>query len=404
MIDSIEKINELYFETFFTNDKGIIPLIAAITIATRTETDPVWLLIIGPPGNGKSEIISILYKVPFVHQVSNLTENTLLSGMKSSSGETSLLKKIGSNGMIVMKDYTTILSMRSERKEMVEAQMREVFDGYMTKKTGNGNDPEWRGKINFIGAVTEEIYAHGSMAAKGMRALNYVMDSSTDKVRKLMAVRARKNTHDIGKKRADLQEAFKEYIAYFIKNKLPKPGEEIKLPDQVENDIIDLCNFATKAMSSTSRNYRGELELVHSATAPTRMSQEIFCVAEMFFAMFDGKIPEYCMKVLYKLAIDTIPKQRRIVIEALTRYQSTPVRALAEHIGYPEDTVMKWLEDLNSLGVISRRKDVGNNSLNWYLKDEYKQLFARFTETVMTEESLSNEGLMDTFDSFDAAF
>lgn len=390
MINHIEQVNTVYFDTFFTSDKGIIPLIAAITISTKTKRDPVWLLIIGPPGNGKSEIVSILYKVPYVHQVSNLTENTLLSGMKSVTGETSLLKKIGSNGMIVMKDYTTILSMRSERKEMIEAQMREVFDGYVTKKTGNGNDPEWRGKINFIGAVTEEIYAHGSMAAKGMRALNYVMDISTDDTRKMMAYRARKNTNNISEKRDELQDVFKQYIEFFIKNKLPKPGEQITLDEQLEKDIIDLCNFTTKAMSSTTRNFRGELELVHSATAPTRMSQEIFCVAEMFHLMYDGNIPDYCKKVLYKLAIDTIPKQRRIVIEALTRYKETPVRALSEHIGYPEETVIKWLEDLNSLDVIARRKDIAKSAVNWFLRDEYKDLFARFTDTDVTEEVLEN--------------
>lgn len=154
----LKDIKDKYKEVFLIEDDMILDVVCAIAIATKLKSDPLWLLIVGGSSSGKSELIGILGKVPFNHPISSMTENTFLSNMRTSDGrEASLLHRIGVNGMITMKDYTSILSMRSEKRDLIVSQMREIYDGKLDKEAGNGNPQHWEGKINWIGAVTDSV-------------------------------------------------------------------------------------------------------------------------------------------------------------------------------------------------------------------------------------------------------
>jgi hypothetical protein len=85
-----------YFE-----DTDIIDVALASIISTRLKLgNPIWLIIIGASSGGKSQILRplALTDAKFMHRVDDLTENTFLSGI--SGDDSSLLKRIGKNGMI----------------------------------------------------------------------------------------------------------------------------------------------------------------------------------------------------------------------------------------------------------------------------------------------------------------
>ena len=81
----IENIKEAYKKIFYIEDDFSIDLTAAVVASTLLlKSDPIWVIIIGAPSSGKSELINAFSKVKFVHPVSDMTENTLLSGMANS--------------------------------------------------------------------------------------------------------------------------------------------------------------------------------------------------------------------------------------------------------------------------------------------------------------------------------
>src|SRR3990167_361351 len=109
---TLKQIREFYFFFFNMKQPEIIALVVALAFGVHISGDPIWLMIVGGSGTGKSELVNILSSVSNIHPLSTLTENTFLSGLRSFEGkETSFLTKIGNKGMILMKDYTTILAL-----------------------------------------------------------------------------------------------------------------------------------------------------------------------------------------------------------------------------------------------------------------------------------------------------
>jgi hypothetical protein len=73
--------------------------------------------------------------------------------------------QIGDFGILVMKDFGSILSMRPDAKAEVLAALREVYDGAWTRHLGTegGRTLHWEGKVGLIFGSTGVIDAHHSV-------------------------------------------------------------------------------------------------------------------------------------------------------------------------------------------------------------------------------------------------
>jgi hypothetical protein len=84
--------------------------------------DPIWLGLIGPPSSAKTEILNATARLPCVVQAATLTQGALLSGTPKKQHERGakggLLRHIGDLGIIVLKDFGSILSMRPDESEL----------------------------------------------------------------------------------------------------------------------------------------------------------------------------------------------------------------------------------------------------------------------------------------------
>lgn len=384
---TIDQIKKLYHSVYHIADDTIIDVILAITIGAKLKGDPIWLMIIGAPSAGKSELINMVSGVDYVHQVSNLTENSFLSGMSRSDGkEKSLLTKIGKRGMIIMKDYTSILSMKHDKREVIAGQMREIFDGKITKKTGNGTDPSWEGKINFIGGSTDKIFsAEGESAGMGRRNVNYVMPVEDDEARMAMGRTSRKNTNDIDIKRLQIIEAVKEFVEY---KTVDMPDDLPQVDDEISEQLLELANFVTRVRTPTERDFKGMMKTVLFAEMPMRMSNQIHQLAQYFMYMNEDKLLPHHLEILFKISLDSIPKSKRLALEYLSQYDNMTTKAFAHVIKYPTDTAREWLEDLNVLGICSRQTVKETQTDIWKIDDKYRHIMLKYGKLTRIEEPL----------------
>jgi len=147
-------------------DPGHLYVVLAAAVANLADGDPVWLLLVGPPSAGKTEVVSPLVRMPWAHSAATLTEAALLSGTPKrevhASAKGGLLREVGDFGILVMKDFTSLLAQNRDTQAQVLAALREVFDGSWTRHVGTdgGRILEWKGKLGLIAGCTPTIDQH----------------------------------------------------------------------------------------------------------------------------------------------------------------------------------------------------------------------------------------------------
>src|SRR5262249_52323383 len=83
-----------------------------------------------------------------------------------------LLRTIGGFGIILAKDFGSILSLHHDSRSQVLAALREVYDGSWTRPLGTdgGKTLHWEGKVGLIAGCTPTIDRHAAvMGAMGER-------------------------------------------------------------------------------------------------------------------------------------------------------------------------------------------------------------------------------------------
>src|SRR5205823_8490807 len=111
-----------------------------------------WLLIISGSGNAKTETVSSAGTLPGAHIVSTIaSQGALLSATSKKSrakGATGgLLRKIGDRGVLIIKDFTSLLSIDHRARLPIMAALREIHDGRWDRSVGadGGQTLTWTG-------------------------------------------------------------------------------------------------------------------------------------------------------------------------------------------------------------------------------------------------------------------
>ena len=103
-----------------------------------------------------------------------------------------------------------------------------------------------------------------------------------------------------------------------------------------------------------------------------------------------GDLTKEQIRILHKMAFDTIPLKRRMALQILARFAlGSSTAGIATLLEYQTPVVAGWLAQLNALGICKRSKTFGSSD-KWFLKDEYKDIMVRFEEIKIVDEALES--------------
>lgn len=327
-------------------DPGLIKIITACVISHRLPVEPVWLLIVAGPGGGKTELLTGLFGLNNVWPLSDLTAQTFMSGDKSIA-KGSLLHRLPPEVLIVMKDFTTVLEMSSDKQNTILAQLREIYDGSYGKEFGNGESKSWQGKMGFMAGVTPIIDRKQPVhQALGERFIKY-RPVSADPFE--VTKRAMDNSGLEKQMREEIKAAFTNYIEGLV-----LPTTPPVLPAEYKDAIMHLAVFCAKARSPVIRDsYTRDIEDIPEPEHPTRLVKELANLMSSL-AVISGEFTEADYQIISKVCMDSLPGTRRKVINFLARKGSPQtIIDIANATGLPPNTAFRrQLEDLSALKVI----------------------------------------------------
>lgn len=361
---ALEDLVETFGRWLHLPDPGALLAALGTVAANRLEGDPIWLLLVGPPGGGKSELLSAVTQLPDAHPCAVLTEAALLSGTPKKEHATDakggLLRKIGDSGMIVCKDFGSVLSMNRDARALVLAALREVYDGSWTRHVGTdgGRTLHWSGKVGLLGGCTPTIdRAHGLMASMGERFLLYRLPHVDARTQ---ARRAFEHAGHEKTMRAELAAAVAALFEHGLAE--PRPVAEAEI-----DRLVTLSTLVVRCRSAIERDgYSREIELVPEPEAPTRL---IVVLTRLLAGLDALGVPrDTAWTVVTKAALDSIPALRFAVLEEL-RAAGLPTETgtLGAALGYPTVTVRRTLDDLTAHDLVEREPQGQGKADRWSL-------------------------------------
>jgi DNA-binding MarR family transcriptional regulator len=335
---------------------GDVVLVALGAVAANlTAGDPLWLLIVGPPGSGKTETIAPLVELGYVHAAATLTEAGLLSGVPkrehAKDAKGGLLRTVGAFGIILAKDFTSVLTMNRDARAAVMSALREVYDGSWTRHLGSdgGRTLSWDGKCGVIGAVTPTIDKHHAvMGALGERFTFYRLHVADPRAQARQRMRNRGQERRM---RAELAAA-----ALAVLDRVALDGAPRRLDDAEIDDMVNLATFVVTARTAVERDqYTRDVDVMPEPEAPGRLVAALGAIHAGIEAI--GAPNDTAWRIVTKVAWDCIPATRCAVLLALGRDAPCKVGTILERTGMPRTTADRQLEDLELLGLISKDRE-----------------------------------------------
>jgi Domain of unknown function (DUF3854) len=329
--------------------------VAATVVANRAEGEPVWFQLIGPPSSGKTEILSSCSSLPYVVPAATITEASLLSGTskheRAADATGGLLREVGNFGILLAKDFTSVLSQNKDTARAAVAALREVYDGQWDRPVGTdgGRRLHWDGKCGFLGGATPSYDRYGSVTnALGDR---YLLQRLPDVDAAEQAKAALKAAQHEKQMRTELAGAMLGLIAGASLDKVHAP-----LDDSDEKTLGALATFTARARTAVERDgYTGELLVIPQPEGPARLVKAMRQFYGALTAL--GVDADTRWNILARIAVDCAPAIRVPLMQALLGNAEWRRTAdIAESAGMVTKTAARHLDDLVLVGIAERTK------------------------------------------------
>jgi hypothetical protein len=368
-------------------DPGVVYVVCAVVAANRiTALDPTWLIVVGPAGCGKTETLSSAAQLGGVHVVGTLTEASLLSGTPrkdtAAGASGGLLREIGEHGIVVLKDFGSVLSLHREQRAAVLAALRELYDGSWTRLIGSegGRRLHWEGRLGLLAGATSAIDKHHDVLAQlGERFLFYRV--RVDDARAM----AQTSLAHQGRERGMRRELAEAVSGLFAGLNLAEPPA---LEEADTERLVSLSELVSRGRSPVVRDgYSRELELVPDSEAPGRIVGALWRLLAGLRLI--GVSDEEAWRLVVKTGLDSMPATRLRALELLLGREQATTTELATMLGLPNPTTHRTLVELAAHDVVARRSQGQGKPDLWRVKAWTRLRYAEATSSDMSEPSLS---------------
>lgn len=353
------------------NDIDALDCVLAAALDRDIPGDPLWIYLIAPSGGIKTEFVRALKEYPRIYTLDTLTPATFISGKTERDKDTGEIAPIAgilehiNKKVLVIKDFTVILSSSDLARTEIYGQLRAIHDGYFEKAFGTMDTPiRVESKIGLIAAVTPAIdrytKAHNIL---GERFLKVRLHPDAEETTK----KAFQNLGREERMRKDLSTAVGYYLQLLATYRL---YPQLKRPQM--NLLIKLARYVALMRTRVMGRYAHGILVEPYLTEPeipTRVVKQLKKLA-MGLAMVrqHGEITEEDIDTIKRVTKDCSIPVRQKIVEGLATFLDKK-GALAFQLQHttklPLNTVKNELIKMVILGIVDENfplKEEENNN------------------------------------------
>jgi hypothetical protein len=335
-----------------------LAIACATVLSKEIPGDPLWMFLIGPSGSGKSLVLETLTESEdHVVYETSMTSRSFLSGFACGDDDPSILARVTDPPKcLVLKDYTTVITLPAQELETLYGLMRDAYDGRVERTFGNNVTRSYRGYFSVVAGVTPEIHTLGH-SHLGERFLKYELAGKTNLASDKAIMAALRSGMDAAQDREGKrhrQAAVCSFVTHLIENFDAIPT----IPEASLARIIALAKVVAMSRSRVSRDEHGVAKYEGSAEAPTRVAKQLAKLAQSLTIVFgEETVGKRALDICAKVAWDTSYGIKRDALQALADAEGgLTIEGLGEALDIPMSPAYRTLRDLRDLSLATRRK------------------------------------------------
>ena len=359
---TLEQVREACRKYLYLPDDNVVDYVLAVYLSNFSQGERLWSWLIGPPSVGKTELLRALSSDTTL-LIDSLTSKTLFSGLRIGNKDPSLFKSINGK-VLIIKDFTKILSDQAEVLSEILGQLRSAKDGYYDARTGvEDKSYHYETSFTLLAGVTPAIDDHYSVRqALGERFLSWRI---TGIDRKLLSIKIKETEG----KTAEMRQMLKLNFGAFIK-KCRTKKEKPLLDAAMLSRIGELADVATWARTPVPRfGYSREVKRKPEKEGSPRLYKELMSLGKaLAFVRDSPRVSEDEYRLLYKVAFDSMLPERIEAINLLLKITEEiekedymeeefwiPTPQISDQLNLPTQTSRLILDDLFLLEILHRK-------------------------------------------------
>jgi hypothetical protein len=380
---TFQEVVETFKKHVVMTDDLELALMCSLAVISSNEIpgDPVWMYLVGPPGAGKTMLLSALSETKRAVFRSSVTPHCLISGWRGDAGsakDPSLIPRLKGK-TLVAKDFTEILSMPVVAQEEVFSTLRGAYDGYVQKTFGNGITREYLDcHFSLLAGVTSAI--HGNrQALLGERFLKLQIsklegaqaDSIIESAIRMVGIEKKMETET------------KLMVSRFLIRRLD-PDTLPDLPPIYAQRLTALVQLVAAMRAQVEREkYRDDVVVYRPiAENGTRLAKQLMKLGLSIAHVLDKKsVDAEVYGIIERVAMDTAHGFNIDIIEAMMKLGGTAERgAIVEAMKVNSATIYRKFDDLTLFGILTPRKKsskVGRPVVEYIINQRIQDLWMR---------------------------
>lgn len=343
----------------------------------------LWLLLVGVPSSGKTDLVRLIKDTPFTYYLDNLTLNALISGERPTEKEKvhDLLPLLDKKCLIV-KDWTSIFSLDEKMTKKILGDLVGVYDKEFTKFSSRRGQISYNSEFSQLGCVTPAtLNRHTNyMNMVGPRFLFYTMPGMTDE--------EEANSFDLifsGNNRAGIEKEARLFVSSYLNQLLQQTLDIQPLSKEVANYLkiaakLMACARGIVILQSASfTDEEGKTNTYYEVLdvqieQPWRAIQQLTELATyLAFVTNKQEVGTEELAIIKEVVISSMPQDRS---QALRMIKESNGEVTAKQLSDLSDksirTARRLLDELTALNILKKVQGSGNIANGYKITDKFR--------------------------------
>lgn len=346
MLREAEEFKKSLGNLLLIDDWEAVDIFLAVVAAHKLGGNMFWVRLIGASGSGKSELLkSLQAHSDYAISADTFTPGAIRGGLDS-EGKTKLPRMLESwnNKLVLTKDFASVISKKKEDRGEVFGLLRNAWDGTLDAFYGTKEGlVHLEFSFDWILASTPYIEHQRSLEAElGSRFIDIRWNAPEDKISAIL--RAGDNDKDSNELRKDISYKMGEFL------------QKCNFSSNSFNDkkIAELAQAASTCRTPVSRGNHG---VIYDLPTPELATRLYMGMRRIAIGLIKIGIEDYS-KYMIRIALDCLPRLRRICIEEIAKNNKATQLDISEIAKVSQSTVNTAIEDLRLLGFTKDQSEL----------------------------------------------